>query len=201
LPRRRSPSPPTAVAATSGRHRARDPRGAADRGGCRGDHGVSPRRPPRTISIRDADGGDHDTVAIRPAGRRDRRQLLAAGQRRNHSGRVHGIPFDSADHGCSRLVAEPGGNPQSDGDHRADRHTTAQRRRIAGPGVHVADGHDASAMLGIHPALQQPPRTMKFAVIAPVAAGVTADPTWIAAFARHVKHAVSSRSSRSNTRC
>src|SRR6478609_3435137 len=33
LPRRRSPSPPTAVAATSGRHRARDPRGAADRGG------------------------------------------------------------------------------------------------------------------------------------------------------------------------
>ena len=28
---------------------------------------------------------------------------------------------------------------------------------------------------------------MKFAVIAPVAAGVTADPQWIAAFARHVE--------------
>lgn len=79
------------------------------------------------------------------------------------------------------------GNPQSDGDHRADRHTTAHRRRIAGQGVHAADGHDASAMLGIHLALQRPPGTMKFAVIAPVAAGVTADPIWTAAFAQYVE--------------
>src|SRR6202012_2533407 len=30
-------------------------------------------------------------------------------------------------------------------------------------------------------------KTVKFAVVAPVAAGVTADPRWIAAFARHVE--------------
>lgn len=28
---------------------------------------------------------------------------------------------------------------------------------------------------------------MKFAVVAPVAAGITADPAWMAAFARHVE--------------
>jgi probable F420-dependent oxidoreductase len=42
-------------------------------------------------------------------------------------------------------------------------------------------------MLGIHPAQQRPRGAMKFAVIAPVAAGVTADPTWMAAFAQHVE--------------
>src|SRR6201992_2125272 len=30
-------------------------------------------------------------------------------------------------------------------------------------------------------------KTVKFAVVAPVAAGVTADPGWMAAFARHVE--------------
>jgi probable F420-dependent oxidoreductase len=41
-------------------------------------------------------------------------------------------------------------------------------------------------MLGCDPA-QQSSAAMKFAVIAPVAAGVTADPEWMSAFARHVE--------------
>jgi probable F420-dependent oxidoreductase len=42
-------------------------------------------------------------------------------------------------------------------------------------------------MLGIHPAQQWASGAVKFAVIAPVAAGVTADPGWMSAFARHVE--------------
>src|SRR6185503_12311530 len=42
-------------------------------------------------------------------------------------------------------------------------------------------------MLGIHPAQQWASRAVKFAVIAPVAAGVTADPGWMSTFARHVE--------------
>lgn len=42
-------------------------------------------------------------------------------------------------------------------------------------------------MLGIHPAQQRSSDAVKFAVIAPVAAGVTADPEWMSAFARHVE--------------
>jgi probable F420-dependent oxidoreductase len=42
-------------------------------------------------------------------------------------------------------------------------------------------------MLGIHPAQQWSCCAVKFAVIAPVAAGVTADPWWMSAFARHVE--------------
>jgi probable F420-dependent oxidoreductase len=42
-------------------------------------------------------------------------------------------------------------------------------------------------MLGIHPAQQWASRAVKFAVIAPVAASVTADPGWMSTFARHVE--------------
>src|SRR5258705_423959 len=42
-------------------------------------------------------------------------------------------------------------------------------------------------MLGIHPAQQWASGAVKFAVIAPVAAGVTADPGWMSAFTRHVE--------------
>ncbi len=42
-------------------------------------------------------------------------------------------------------------------------------------------------MLGIHPAQQWSSGAVKFAVIAPVAAGVTGDPVWMAAFAKHVE--------------
>ena len=42
-------------------------------------------------------------------------------------------------------------------------------------------------MLGRHPAQQWASGAVKFAVIAPVAAGVTADPGWMSAFARHVE--------------
>jgi probable F420-dependent oxidoreductase len=42
-------------------------------------------------------------------------------------------------------------------------------------------------MLGIHPAQQWASGAVKFAVIAPVAAGVTADPEWMSAFTRHVE--------------
>ena len=42
-------------------------------------------------------------------------------------------------------------------------------------------------MLGIHSAQQWSSGAVKFAVIAPVAAGVTADPGWMSAFARHVE--------------
>jgi len=42
-------------------------------------------------------------------------------------------------------------------------------------------------MLGRHPAQQWSSGAMKFAVIAPVAAGVTADPRWMSAFAQHVE--------------
>jgi probable F420-dependent oxidoreductase len=42
-------------------------------------------------------------------------------------------------------------------------------------------------MLGIHPAQQWTSGAVKFAVIAPVAAGVTADPEWMSAFTRHVE--------------
>jgi probable F420-dependent oxidoreductase len=42
-------------------------------------------------------------------------------------------------------------------------------------------------MLGIHPPQQWSPAAVKFAVIAPVAAGVTADPEWMSTFARHVE--------------
>jgi probable F420-dependent oxidoreductase len=42
-------------------------------------------------------------------------------------------------------------------------------------------------MLGIHPAQQWASGAVKFAVIAPVAAGITADPRWMSAFTRHVE--------------
>jgi probable F420-dependent oxidoreductase len=42
-------------------------------------------------------------------------------------------------------------------------------------------------MLGIHSAQQWSCCAVKFAVIAPVGAGVTADPEWMSAFARHVE--------------
>ncbi|MDT5209916.1 MAG: hypothetical protein QOF67_2331, partial [Mycobacterium sp.] len=53
--------------------------------------------------------------------------------------------------------------------------------------MYAADREDPVAMLGIQPAQQWACGAVKFAVIAPVAAGVTADPGWMSAFARHVE--------------
>ena len=89
--------------------------------------------------------------------------------------------------GSDGVVVATGQHPEPDGDHRTDRCTAADRGRVADTVCMQQTGIDPAAMLGIHPAQQWSCGAMKFAVIAPVAAGSLADPAWMSAFARHVE--------------
>ena len=109
------------------------------------------------------------TPAAPPRG--DRRQLLAGRQHGHDRRRVHRILLDAADQRHHRLVVATGRHPEPDGDDRTDRYAAAHRGGVANAGVYAADRDDPAAVLGGDPTQQRSSAAMKFAVIAPVAAG------------------------------
>ena len=137
----------------------------------------------RTIASVSSDGGSR--------GRGRRRQLLAARQPPRPPPTAHRLLFDPAVHRRRHLVADPRARFLPRPSPRPPNHRRAAAPRGGAP-VRVCmpeTGQDPSGMPRRHPASNgaATERPMKFAVIAPVAAGITADAAWMAAFAQHVE--------------